>query len=108
MRIVDYYGDESVLNDTLYHLKGIMDINNYEYIDMYCFGLKEEIILKAGFLKIQDQESKTIIPNYFEPFVQNNICLKFFTDFKDLKNLRVFKADGDQDRPNTVNNYKII
>jgi len=42
-----------------------------------------------------------IIPNYFEPFKRINIDLNYA--YKDLKKdspVRLFKADGDQDRPN--------
>ena len=50
-----------------------------------------------------DCEKKDIvIPNYFEPFIQENISISYFTDSQNLENLRIFKADGDQDRPSIM------
>lgn len=39
--------------------------------------------------------------SYFEPFVQENIPLNFFTTY-DLDKVWIFKGDGDQDRPNQL------
>ena len=74
--------------------------SKYEYIDIFSLGLSEKILSKAGFIKINKKRKNIIIPNYFEPFIRRNIDIKYFTDLKNLKNLRIFKSDGDQDRPN--------
>ena len=54
-------------------------------------------------LKVNCDEGDIVIPNYFEPFVQKNIAINYFTDSQALENLRIYKADGDQDRPNFFN-----
>ena len=46
-----------------------------------------------------------VIPNYFEPFEQKNIDIKFaYKTAQSLPPVRLFKADGDQDRPSELNN----
>jgi hypothetical protein len=41
-----------------------------------------------------------IIPNYFEPFVAENIDIYFFSNTNEK--VYIFKGDGDQDRPNFI------
>ena len=41
-----------------------------------------------------------IIPNYYEPFEQKNIDINFSTNIHE--GFRMFKGDGDQDRPNSI------
>ena len=55
---------------------------------------------KAGFT-LKSSQTKTVIPEYFSPFERKNITTYIFTNT--LDNFRMFKADGDQDRPN-INN----
>ena len=61
------------------------------------------MILKAGFLEVDFKNKELVIPNHFEPFVQKNIAISYFTDSQCIENLRIFKADGDQDRPSLPN-----
>jgi len=104
MRIVDFYGKENTLATLAWHLSEIMYLNRHEYIDMYSLGLSEKIILRSGFIEIDNNTSDIIIPNYFEPFDQSNVSIRYFTDASELVNLRIYKADGDQDRPSFINN----
>ena len=71
-------------------------VNDYEYVDFYCHGIPIETMKKLGF-KLKDEYDSNIIPNYFEPFIQENIPIYFFTTSNE--NSYIFKADGDQDRP---------
>jgi hypothetical protein len=96
LRIVDFIGIYSDLNYIGKELQDLMDQNNYEYIDLYCEGIEKEVIEKAGF-KLKDDSDLNSIPNYFEPFVQENINIYYFTNHSD--SIAIFKADGDQDRP---------
>ena len=96
IRIVDFYGDEDFLDSISMTLVKIMHKKNYEYIDFLCLGLDPTTILKAGFIKVNDD---VVIPNYFEPFIIKNTLINVFTDSLDLENINIFKADGDQDRP---------
>jgi hypothetical protein len=65
-----------------------------------CFGIPENILFKSGFNKLKRKSSETIIPNYFEPFEQKNITIDFFVSSQEMGNVRIYKGDGDQDRPN--------
>ena len=42
-----------------------------------------------------------VVPNYFEPFVNKNIDISVgYRKYNNIKgNVRIFKGDGDQDRP---------
>ncbi len=94
-RIVDYLGSLDCLRYSKKDLNNIIKENGYEYIDFYEFGIHEIFLLEAGFIK-KDPETM-ILPNYFEPFLQENVDIHFFT----TKNEPVFlfKGHGDQDRP---------
>ena len=65
-----------------------------------CYGFNEETLSKAGFRKINLESEEIIAPNYFSPFIQENIKINFMADTKEINKLRICKADGDQDRPN--------
>jgi len=99
LRIMDYLGDEKdivYISNYLYQL--VID-KNYEYIDFMGYGFNEKILNEAGFRKINLDSPEVIAPNYFAPFVQENIKIDFMADTKEINKLRICKADGDQDRP---------
>jgi hypothetical protein len=99
LRIVDFIGKEEDLQFITQNLYKIMTNNNFEYIDFMCFGFEYKLLLKAGFHQIDLDSSDLIIPNYFSPFVPENVKVYFFIDTDQLEKVRVCKADGDQDRP---------
>jgi hypothetical protein len=101
LRIVDFYGKESTLSTFIFNLVKVMKDKGHEYIDLLSMGLDEKIIFKAGFSKLNFKQNELVIPNYFDPFIQSNIKIRYFSDTKDLKNLRIYKGDGDQDRPSS-------
>lgn len=95
MRIVDYRGDLEnlkLLGDALHNL---ISENQYEYIDLMVSDLSEFHLEMAGF-NLLDPDGKTIIPHYFEPFIREN--KKNY--YENNTEFVIFKADGDQDRPN--------
>ncbi|SCY04686.1 hypothetical protein SAMN02910292_00701 [Lachnospiraceae bacterium XBB2008] len=96
LRIVDYYGDQKLFADTGYFWSRLIDEQGYEYVDFYEHGFVQDAIFAAGFHSINDGDAN-IIPNYFEPFVRENVDI--WGHFEDSRTL-LFKADGDQDRPN--------
>lgn len=98
-RIVDFYGDLEYMHEIVQFLKLYIMEHNHEYFDFVSFGLNEELLLQAGLNKLDFDDGETIIPNLFEPFVQKNSPIYCVSDKTDLE-LRQFKADGDQDRPN--------
>lgn len=96
LRIVDFIGNYDDINYVGEELQGLINQNNYEYIDFYCEGLENDFLKNAGF-KLKDDSDLNIIPNYFEPFVPENIDIYYFTNSNE--SFPIFKADGDQDRP---------
>ncbi len=96
LRIVDYVGEQELFAGLSKIMKQWIEEQDYEYIDFYEFGFNEQAILDAGFRKRADTD-RNIIPNYFEPFLQENVDI--WAHYKE-KGTLFFKADGDQDRPN--------
>ena len=96
LRIVDYYGDSALLSEITYAIDELMMEEGDEYVDVYSFGVPGEIYEKAGFLSC-DENCKNIIPNYFHPFERRNIDL--ITSDREVEGMRLFRGDGEQDRP---------
>lgn len=99
IRIVDYLGNEKYLLYIMDYLYKLLLKYQYEYMDFMCYGFDQNILLKAGFVKVNLDSNDLIVPNYFAPFVQKNIKINFMMDSKDIQKIRLCKADGDQDRP---------
>lgn len=99
LRIVDFIGNQKMFEMIGTYLNTYLIRNQYEYIDFYTLGFEEVYILNAGFVERKEND-KNIIPNFFEPFLQQNI--EIWTHYKE-DNTTFFKADGDQDRPNIIN-----
>lgn len=95
IRLIDCIGDYSIIEITTNLLDNLLENYNAEYVDCYETGLSEAVMTNAGFMKREDTDN--IIPNYFSPFVQENIDIWFFSSDVDVV---LFKGDGDQDRPN--------
>lgn len=99
LRIMDYLGkDKDILYVSKYLYQLVLD-NEYEYIDFMCFGFNEGHLNKACFKKIDLTSDELIAPNYFSPFIKENIKVNFMCDPNAIRKLRICKADGDQDRP---------
>lgn len=96
LRIVDFLGDVRDLNYISFEIEKLLEKEDYEYIDFYQYGIEDEVMNNAGFIK--KIENNVIIPNYFEPYELKNVDIHFFTTNDD--NILLFKADCDQDRPN--------
>ena len=106
LRIVDFNGLEETLETHILHLRKIMLLEGHEYIDILTFGLSNELLRKSGFNQLNHLQTDNIVPNFFEPFIQKNVSVNFFSNIKNLSELRIYKADGDQDRPSLVVNAK--
>ena len=70
----------------------------HEYIDILTFGLSDQLLKKSGFKRLDHSQPEIVVPNLFRPFVQKNVKV-LFSNIKTLTDLRIYKADGDQDRP---------
>ncbi len=100
-RIVDFYGSELFMREIASFFYRLILEKKYEYIDFVSFGFDQNHLLDAGFTLLDFYNTQTTIPNFFEPFVQQNIPVYCVSD-KSKKRFRQCKADGDQDRPNFV------
>lgn len=98
LRVVDYYGEQSVFADVGGYLEELLIKNRYEYMDFYHWGFDEEVLRRAGFVERRDKD-QNIIPNYFEPFERKNVDI--WIQYEKEGTL-FFKADGDQDRANEI------
>jgi hypothetical protein len=96
LRIVDIIGDTGCISQLQQELAALIDKNGYEYIDIYCKGIGSNALRQGGFLH-KDAQDPNILPNYFEPFLQQNVDIWYSLSDDDAV---LFKADGDQDRPN--------
>ena len=95
VRIVDVIGD-------IYGFRYFTDFfdrysrkTNAEYVDIYETGIPEEDMLDFGWKKVKG--SGNIIPNYFAPYLEENIDIFYSTSDSRVV---LFRGDGDQDRPN--------
>ncbi len=95
LRLLDCIGDYQNILYSCNMLDSLMRQTGSEYVDCYECGLDDHLMLDSGWLKVRD--SGNIIPNYFSPFVQENIDIYYFSTDPEIV---LFKADGDQDRPN--------
>lgn len=98
LRIVDYLGEQGLFAGLGGEMAGIVSENGYEYVDFYEFGFDEAAVEAAGFRR-RDGDDGNVIPNYFEPFVRENVDI--WVHYK-AEGTTFFKADGDQDRPNAA------
>jgi hypothetical protein len=92
LRIVDYLGPDTFFGDISNSIQKLMEKENYEYVEFYNYGIGEETMNKAGFIKRTD-EDPNIIPSCFEPFLCQNSDI-YFGATQELPNLRVCKGDG--------------
>lgn len=104
-RIVDLHGPISNMQTIVLFLYKLAIDKNYEYIDFISNGYDQEMMLNAGFSKVDFETNHTIVPNYFEPFVQSNVPVYCVCDKTD-KTYRQHKADGDMDRPTIIKKGK--
>ena len=96
-RIVDLIGDSSVLGHLESELRRLIEDLGYEYIDFYAYGMDKQVMTASG-LQRKTPDDPNIIPNYFEPYVAQNVDIWYSLSHPDAV---IFKADGDQDRPNS-------
>jgi len=96
LRIVDWLGN--FVPDLYECFVSLLVEFEAEYIDFFCYVENQKELLDMGFtLKKQGE----IVPNYFEPFIKENINLEFAYKSK-FEPCVIFKGDSDQDRPNLI------
>ena len=97
IRIVDVLGSLENVGSLYEEFVILLRESNSEYIDFLCYGVDEKIFDRMGFTKLNPVSDNIVIPNYFEPFLQQNIVIN--GAYKAAYNYVMFKADADQDRP---------
>lgn len=95
LRVIDCIGDLDLFSSFTSKIDELLDKYNCEYADCYETGVDDEIYKDAGWLLVS--ESGNIMPDYFAPFEQRNIDIYYMSE---IKNVVLFKGDGDMDRPN--------
>ena len=102
LRIVDFIGKIAYMSEVKNQIQKYIQENSLEYIDFVEVGLDSTELIEAGFVN-RKQFDEVIVPNYFEPFLQENIDLDYAYKTVVADSRRVFfKADADQDRPNII------
>lgn len=97
-RLVDFIGDVDFIREISSFLNDFIHENRMEFIDFINYGYNPKVLIEAGFVRLDLDCENTIVPNYFEPFVQKNVPVYCVAD-KTSKVYRQHKADGDMDRP---------
>jgi len=97
LRIVDVLGTLEEVGCLYEDFQTILHESGSEYVDFLCFGIDDLVFQKMGFDKLDPEQDKLIIPNYFEPFEAKNIVIN--GAYKPAERYCMFKADADQDRP---------
>ena len=103
LRIVDIVGEIDWLSHASEVLIPEVIRSEAEYIDVVQWGIDAAPLAEGGFVTSKFHESM-VLPNYFEPFEARNVDIEFafkVTD-GDVRPVRLFRADSDQDRPNLV------
>lgn len=101
LRVVDVVGDASWIEHGTTALLAEIRAADAEYLDIVHHGLDTSALLRAGFVD-RASDPELIIPNYFAPFERRNVDLWFAFRADAPDRVRFFRADTDQDRPNSA------
>jgi hypothetical protein len=101
LRIVDFLGNVNVLAQIGGCLAELMQQQAAEYVDFLNSGIPLDLLAQAGFAEL-DIDGPIIIPNRFEPLDRKNHRVLFAIKTSDTSEPLIFRADGDQDRPNLL------
>lgn len=107
LRIVDLIGPPESLALVPGALREAVRKAGADYIDLMHHGVDPQVLRLAGFVSPSDHP-ELILPNFFAPFVAKNTVIKLaYRDFFDPdRELTLFRADSDQDRPNLLSELK--
>ncbi|MGK2739257.1 N-acetyltransferase family protein [Tepidicaulis sp. LMO-SS28] len=100
LRLIDMSGPDDLLEGAAGALLALMAANDAEYTDVFSYGLSGENLTRAGFADVEETGAR--VPNHFEPFVAENRPIPYAVLNPQRLPLRLFKGDGDQDRPNRM------
>lgn len=95
LRIVDMVGDETLLPSFVFWEEMQLDAS-FEYIDLWCYGVDETILGRAGFACVSGDD--VIVPDRLDPVEWINDRIFFVNG--NMSDFRAYRADADNDRPN--------
>ena len=96
LRIIDLLGNYKYLKHCYQIFLKLIEKENVEFLDFIQYGIDHKILEKCNF-KL-NRHTKTIIPIYFNPYVNKNI--RIYSAFKTRNQKTIIvKGDGDQDIP---------
>lgn len=98
LRVVDIYGDLQGLQGLQEKWENILVSEGAEYLDCYNSGIDPALFVAMGW-RLKSLESRTVIPNYFEPFEKRNVPVFFGSSSASYV---LYRGDSDQDRPNLI------
>lgn len=103
LRVVDWFGPDDAMGITGNALRDYLTQTGAEYADLYVHGMPASALEQSAWHRVET-DGPLIVPNYFEPFAASNTEIRFAVRRPDRQDaaLRLFKADADQDRPNTL------
>ena len=103
VRLVDFSGEPTAFRSSGRGLARVMEECGAEYADFWSYGMDESFIRPTGMVPVEPSGS-VVVPNYFEPFIAKNgriLCAVKRANGSALPTM-IFRADGDQDRPNLI------
>ena len=103
LRIVDFSGEPMAFRASGQGLARLMEESGAEYADFWTYGMGDDFIRPTGMTPV-DPFGPVVVPNYFEPFIARNgriMCAVKRMNGAALPTM-IFRADGDQDRPNLI------
>lgn len=103
IRIVDFTGPSSVLQGLGGEWQSLLESQDSEYMDFYNAGIDDEDLRLSGFVRRVAGDG-IVIPNYFEPFLMQNVEIDYAIRLPTGRTYRIVKGDSDQDRPNVIAN----
>lgn len=95
LRLVDCIADDAGFVDFMGHLDKVLVSEGHEYIDFYTLNFNIAALESSGFTDSATLIG-TVVPNYFEPFIQQGEVKYYVTT---LDQPCLYKGDGDMDRP---------
>ena len=101
LRIMDFIGDMTDVQNVNYSVQQLLQTENAEYIDCLNYGIESIFFKKMGFKQVL-KDCKTILPEYFSPFEQRYVPMEYAYITEINTPMVIFKADADQDRPNIM------
>ena len=97
LRIVDYTGAPEAFCRLGAAIDRLIAECGAEYADCYCAGIPAATMAEAGFCE-RTADDANILPNYLTPPLYENT--EYYYSAWEPQGFTMFKADGDQDRPN--------